>query len=308
MEYTIYKFKFRSGVHFGENSLENSTYSFHADTLFSALCHEAVKHGKEALEKLVEYIKSGKLLLSDAFPYIEDTYYIPKPMKQIQMSEDKKGDSKLKKMYKKLRYIPLKDLDGYLKGAGITDEAGRLDELGKTEMRVMASIRGEKEAVPYRTETYFFNQGNGLYVIVGYEDNEAGEYLEKLLCSLETDGIGGKRTAGLGRFEIHKHKLPDELLKHINQKGRMYMTLSVSLPKDDELEQAVNNAQYKLIKRSGFVASDKYADEYMRKRDLYVFDSGACFVNKFEGDIYDVSCGGKHAVYRYAKALWLGVD
>ena len=69
------------------------------------------------------------------------------------------------------------------------------------------------------------------------------------------------------------------------------MLLSVALPADDELENALENASYLLEKRSGFVASSDYAEEWRKKKDLYVFTAGSCFVNCFAGDIYDVSEG-----------------
>ena len=76
---------------------------------------------------------------------------------------------------------------------------------------------------------------------------------------------------------------------------------------DDELEQALEDASYLMQKRSGFVASAIYADEWRKKRDLYVFSAGSCFKNCFQGDIFDVSDGGRHPVYRYAKPLFMGV-
>lgn len=85
------------------------------------------------------------------------------------------------------------------------------------------------------------------------------------------------------------------------------MTLSMSLPLQDELEHALNGASYQLVKRSGFVNSENYSDVYMRKKDLYVFASGSCFFNKYQGDIYDVSSEGSHPVYRYAKPMFLEV-
>ena len=57
-----------------------------------------------------------------------------------------------------------------------------------------------------------------------------------------------------------------------------------------------------------FVASSDYAEEWRKKKDLYVFTAGSCFVNCFAGDIYDVSEGGKHPVYRYAKPIFMGVS
>ena len=32
------------------------------------------------------------------------------------------------------------------------------------------------------------------------------------------------------------------------------------------------------------------------------------FVNRYEGELYRVSRGGSHPVYRYGKALFLGVE
>ena len=87
------------------------------------------------------------------------------------------------------------------------------------------------------------------------------------------------------------------------------MSLSTSLPKDDELEEALENSSYLMEKRSGFIYSTSYSDEFRRKKDMYVFSSGSCFENIFDGDVYDVSEGqGKHKVYRYAKPLFLGVE
>ena len=79
--------------------------------------------------------------------------------------------------------------------------------------------------------------------------------------------------------------------------------------KEDELEEALNGAEYLLCKRSGFVDSAGYAKEQQRKRDLYVLKAGACVGMKFQGDVYDVSGkNGAHPVYRYAKPMFLEVD
>lgn len=53
MKYKAYKLKFSTGVHFGKGTLEDTAYAFCADTLFSALCIEAVKDSTERLERLV---------------------------------------------------------------------------------------------------------------------------------------------------------------------------------------------------------------------------------------------------------------
>ena len=85
------------------------------------------------------------------------------------------------------------------------------------------------------------------------------------------------------------------------------MLLSGALPQDQELDTVLEKASYGLEKRSGFVSSENYADEQQKKNDLYLLKAGSCFETQFEGDIYDVGCGGSHPVYRYAKALFVGV-
>lgn len=45
----IYRLHFTGGVHFGEGTLESSARTFRADTLFSALCLEALKAGSSAI-------------------------------------------------------------------------------------------------------------------------------------------------------------------------------------------------------------------------------------------------------------------
>lgn len=307
MKYRLYRFAFQSAVHFGLRNLDEGEYSCCADTLFSALCQEALKIGDNVLQEFYHYAKDGNLLLSDMFPYMGDAYYIPKPMKHIEPA-DNGGDSGLKKAYKKLKYIPMDMLDIYLHGEYDVLNAPTLEELGRFEMKAAASVRGESDPEPYRIGTYYYNFGNGLYVIIGYQEEKVLELSEKLLENLSFSGIGGKRASGLGRFGLFQGKLPENFCERLDKKGTRYMSLSVSLPTDEELEAILQDAEYLLCKRSGFVASAQYAPKQMRKKDLYVLKSGSCFTEKFCGDIYDVSdkgCG--HPVYRYAKPMLVEV-
>ena len=86
MTYRIYRLRFHSAVHFGSDSgsehVSSAASVFHSDTLFSALCLEALRLGGESmLEQLVTSSREGKLVLSDLFPYSGNTYFLPKPKK-----------------------------------------------------------------------------------------------------------------------------------------------------------------------------------------------------------------------------------
>ena len=306
MKYKAYKLAFTSGIHIGKTMLVDSNPGIHADTLFSALCQEALKIGGDTLAELYGYACDGKLQISDAFPYIGDICYLPNPMKRI--VTESQGDSTLKKLYKKLTYIPADKLDVYLRGElDARQETNKIRDLGHSTTRTSAAVRGKVDTEPYHVGVYQFNDGNGLYIILGYEDEKVLDLTEMLLECLSYSGIGGRRSSGLGRFELYNMKVDRSLEDRLTRTGKEYMTLSVSLPQDDELEMALDGANYKLIKRSGFVSSYTYSEEYLRKKDLYVLDSGACVINKYMGSVYDVSAGGRHPVYRYAKPMFLEV-
>ena len=310
MNYIVYKLAFQSAVHFGRLNLEDGEYTCCADTIFSALCQEALQMGTDVSQQFYQYAKTGTLLLSDAFPYMGNTLFLPKPMKHIE-TEGNKGDSTMKKAYKKLKYIPMDLIGTYLSGKydGLNVTTANIGKLGYFDMKTAASIRGEEQTTPYRIGTYYYNEGNGIYLIAGVQESKASTLLEELLEHLSFSGIGGKRTSGFGRFVLDSGKLPSNFCKRLENTGTRFMSLSVSLPKENELMSALDGAEYLLCKRSGFVASEQYAPTQMRKRDLYVMKAGSCFNYRFQGDIYDVSLQeGSHPVYRYAKPMFMEVD
>lgn len=310
MNYKVYKLTFQGAVHFGRQNLEDGEYTCCADTIFSALCQEASQIGIDVLQEFYQYAKNGTLILSDAFPYMGNTLFLPKPMKHIE-SEDTKGNSTIKKAYKKLKYIPMELIESYLSGKYdiLNPPAADIHQLGYFDMKTAASIRGEEQTTPYRIGTYYYNKGNGLYLIAGIQEAKASALLEELLEHLSFSGIGGKRASGFGRFALYSGKLPSNFCKRLENTGTRYMSLSVSLPKENELVSALDGAEYLLCKRSGFVASEQYAPKQTRKRDLYVMKAGSCFSSRFQGDIYDVSQQeGAHPVYRYAKPMFMEVD
>lgn len=307
MKYQSYRMIFPVGIHLGNKLSDESMFTVLADTLFSALCQEAVKNG--SLDELVSAVKENKLLISDAMPFIGDTYYIPKPLVKIQT--ESQGNSKLKKAFKKLSYIPSDKLEVYLKGQlDAEKENEKFSNLGVSTVRTSVAVSNLDKPSPYRVGVFNFNEGNGLYVIVGYEDDDTLYLVSDLLESLSFSGFGGHRSSGLGRFEYKfvKEEFIQTILKRLNDNSKVKTSLSVALPTEEELPTVIEGSRYKMLKRSGFVASTTYADEYLRKNDLYVFSAGSTFTKEFSGDVYDVSNNGNHSVYRYAKPMLMGVD
>ena len=310
MRYDLLKFEFSTPVHFGNGRLDTAEMIFCADRLFSALCIEALKKGgEEYLQKLCDAAKSGKLLFSDGLPYIGDTYYIPKPVMHIERNRDE-SSSVLKKAFKKLAYLPTDKLAEYLCG-DIDPEAenDKFKEIGKFGKRHLAAVRkGDEDPLPYRVGEFSFNKNCGLYVILACENDDLYNDISKLIEALGYSGIGGKITSGMGKFSVKAKKVPEGLLRAFEGEHDRYVSLSVCMAKNDELESVLENAGYVVLKRSGFINSCTYADSFQKKNDFYCFAAGACFEKRFEGDVFDVSQGGAHPVWRYAKPLFMGVD
>lgn len=255
-------------------------------------------------KELFDCVKNGKLLFSDAFPYFGQQYMIPKPMLYVEPKV--KGISEQKKKYKKIQFIPVEQLEDFLDGTMDLD-----DEIfkgyGTYMQQSMVNVRNNEETLPYRVGTFYFSENCGLYIIVAYESESEKTLAENLLEGLSYTGIGGKKSVGLGKFNLLRGKMSKCMQEHLERDSNKKILLSVALPRDEELECALNGASYQLSKRSGFVASSDYADEWRKKKELFVFVSGSCFEQLFEGDVYDVSDGGSHPVYRYAKSLFMGV-
>lgn len=306
MEYRIYRYHFPTAVHFGEGTADSTECTFQADTFFSAMCQEAVSTGGNTLQDFLDAARSGQFLVSDAFPYMRDEYYVPKPYVYIENRKDP-GNSIVKKAYKNLKYVPLSLFDAYVQGDFPIDRTADLDFLGRKDTRTSAAVRGLSETVPYRVASYRFSEGCGLWQAVIFRDSDIRARFEAFLASLSASGIGGRRSSGYGRFSVTDEEMPRMLRKRLEEDYREYMTLSVSLPGKDELQAAMEGSSTSVVKRSGFVASDTYADTFRKKRDLYVFSAGSCFLTRFRGGIYDVSDGGNHPVYRYAMAMMMGV-
>lgn len=310
MKYQVYKLEFNTAVHFGKRKLEDGEAAFSADMLFSALCHEAnAQYGNDGIKELLQYVEACDLRFSDAFPYHDDELYIPKPM--MKLEKDIESDSEEKKAYKKLNYIKWSQIQEYINGNfPVKDTVEELKYMGKRYIKTNASVIEGSNTTPYSVGTFWFNRGWGLYFILAFKDDEVRYFVEDLLLGLELTGIGGKRSSGLGKFTLKSsNDLSEncsEMLSASDEYDR-YMTLTTSMASEEELEKTLANAQYKLVRKSGFVASETYAQTLNRKRDFFMFQAGATFMNRFDGVVEDVSFGGNHPVYRYGKPIFLGV-
>lgn len=303
----IFKLNFKAPVHFGNGKLGDSENCLFADTVFSALFNEAINmYGENHALKLLNSVNNGHLLLSDLFLYVKNTLFVPKPF--VTIESDNQGDSVLKKKFKKLKFIPVESLSDFVLGKFDPEISGNLlKNVGKKSVETKVKINKNEDNVPYNVGVYTFSENCGLYFVAMLEDNIKDLFVS-LVESISFTGLGGKRYAGYGRFEYEYFKAPQEFDERLKDGFERYMSLSVCLAKENELEKTLDGASYDLVKRSGYVWSDTYSQKPLRKNDMYCFKSGSVFKNTFSGDVFDVSNNGNHPVYRYAKPMFFGLD
>lgn len=325
MNYFLCKLRFNTPIHIGDSesarSLDTSSMTICADTLFSALCHTALTvDGQKGIERLVEYVRSEHIRFSDLHPYAGDRIFLPKPYIAPYVYRDNTGNTKSRKEMKKIAHLPIDMLDDFLsslRGKGSFDVERAICSFGEHHVTTKVSIRGNEQSLPYIVGLYIFHKDCGLYLIIGYDTDEVLDYIIRLLHILSFSGIGGKISSGYGKFQlIEEVKLEESVypdLVRLNQLLRhdtpgKYLLLTSSLPTIEELEEVMEGSSYRVIRRGGFVHSSDNRALFPKKQTQYFFSSGSVFLKKFNGDIYCVSEHFNHPVYRYAKPIFLGIE
>lgn len=320
MNYFLYKLAFDTAVHFGPTDSALSLYSsedhFLADTLFSALCHAAVSlYGPEGAEALYAQAEAGQFLLSDGMPWKGDELYLPKPFFYAENRQE--VDPKLRKAMKKLTWIPVSAFGAFsasVQGGEPFEAEKYRTHFGEAEEMTKAAVQPGKDTLPYQVGVYRFMPDCGLWFLAGCETEEQALRLRKLTEALGYSGVGGKTSAGYGKFHItacepldgndaQKAWLRASLE---NETSKTQLLLTTSLPADGELEAVLEGASFQLTRRSGFVQSSA-GGVGRKKKTQYFLSAGSVLPVRFRGALYDVGEGGAHAVKRFSSPILLGV-
>lgn len=295
MEVQAYKLDFQT-VHFGNGSLNESIGTFNASRLYSSLFLESLKLNVD--KEFLNLSKSANFFLSDSFPLKDGEFYLPKPIgyPKIPLNSESTRETRRKaKKSKKLRYIKYTDMEDYIEGNCDVD---KLD--GTDSFFSKSTVVTKKGIDPY--EVGITNFKTSLYILTIKH-----KLLDMLMDSLQYSGIGGKRSSGYGRFTVEKLDIPDEFSKNIvvnDSEYGVYMTLSTSIPNNDELDAVLPTAEYLLEKSSGFAYSST-SRNLLKKQDLYKFAVGTTLTKTYNGNIFDVRPDDfPHPVWNYAKGLF----
>ncbi len=315
MPVSIFKLTFTTGLHIGMDSsgksLDNGRLGIHSDTLFSALCLEALKAG--CMNEFYKAADANGLVLSDALPFDGNTYYFPRPVLYNETWINAANPS-VRKAIKAFSYIPSTEYKAYFDYLSGKGEAPKwaMGNFGVLDSQMRVAIERDGASTPYNLAYWRFREGCGLYLLVQWQEEADLKMISALLHALGLSGIGGKSSSGLGKFDVEKKAVPEDMAAVLmNETADYQILLGVGLPEDNLLEEALNDGWYSLIRRGGFIRSDTYSVQPVKKQAIYMLAPGSCLRRRFEGSIKDVAPdkGEKaHPVWRNGKTLFAGVS
>lgn len=332
MYYHIYTLKFSGGYHFGtfgaRADLSASRLCLSADTLVAALLKSCFLFGgQSAGKKLLWALQNGDILLSDTFPFYEDSarqnhYFLPKPCAPLPLCQAKSKETiaivnHFNRKIRQLSYIPVKYFAQYIdilekyrqyQYPDINDPA--LAWLHQNDgqfgycQTLSTLINCQNDArQPYILEKTFLKPKHGAYFIIASKEPTIPTILKDGIDCLSSSGLGGKKSVGCGKvdiFHVKNIRTEEALLQKWLQvsTSKCYLLLSSLIPHGEDNITALSSGQYKIAFRSGFTNQRKHAN-------YSIIESGSCLSERLAGSIIDVSATTTPS-YRYGKGLYLG--
>ena len=226
--------------------------------------------------------------------------------------------TKLKKL-KKTTYVRASELVNLLDAVKNNEEYNYELPVFATKMNSERVNKRMDEPLPYFVGSYVFAKNAGLYFVLGLENEDDMEEMQELITQLGLSGIGGKRSSGYGKFELGEDYIEldaefgiyddDIALANMleNESAKLQMSIAPVKPNAEDAN-VVKEGFYKLLRRSGFVASNNMEDN-MKRDSVYMLAEGSCFNKRIEGNLVGFTVQGvNHKVYRNGLGMYVGVE
>jgi CRISPR-associated protein Csm4 len=308
----LIKLKFKTGLSVNSaNVWENSASkgTIHSDTLFGAIMNQWVKiPAYYDIKTLVSILNtdSPPFLISSAFPFFDEYYYLPVPIG---------NDKAYMEMAKDIRYLEIYDFAKLAKG----DKTPLQKMPQKDPQEFIHNFTRPRVTIDRISSTsniydfsgWSIDKGGGLYFILKLNDNNLKETINLCINLLGEAGIGADRNVGFGSFApeiipIGKDSIWSDLLDSKNKKSLKYYTLSLTCPYD--LDEAKKGVSYKIISRTGWIYSNTSMMQAKRKKTK-MFSEGSIFDEPIKGHVADVTPKqfkqNAHNVYRYGLGMMI---
>lgn len=304
----LVKLRFRAALHIGSSTLgEEDTYDYApSDTLFSALCHAYLgAFGTPPLEELLgRFDEEPPFLVSSAFPFYEETLFLPFPRVELPPRAEEK-ERGAKKRLKESPWIPFEDFARLLDGESVEDLGGNEDRLPRKELLPRVALdRDSSNSAIYYVRRVVFPPGGGLWTLLDVKDESLEPALRQTFRLLGEMGVGGERTMGCGFFDPEFGEAPRALAERLAGTAP-YVALSRVSPEKPE-EAAAKVDRYALVESKGWMSSPTGMQR--KRKSVMFFAEGSSFKERVRGQLLCVTPqdGPGHSVYRYGYGTYLG--
>ena len=308
MKFQVVQLRFRQPIHLSRgklNTYESSETMLHSDTLQAALfvCALQLYNEQVALEL------QQKVVLSSAFPFVGEDYYLPRPL-QLRFDED----PDTRKALKKIRHLKKTHFEQVLRGERPSVDSLEEPEIWKNDVTQRVFIdRINAESTPFYLEKLYpvnNHQDRGFYVLI---ENKGFDKLPNLFKLLGDNGIGLQRGLGNGSFEAIFQDTPFTL--ELPEKVSAWVNISLYRPSSETEAKSIQleNSHYQLIKRGGWLSSPENTEHMsLRKKSVLMFAEGSVLafndgVGGVRGKVEETQPRGdvSHPVYRDGRGIFL---
>ncbi len=323
------KFRFHNSLHLGSDmpgvGEEASKTILHSDTIFSSICNVWAqidrylqKQNCISFQEMLQLFVNGvpPFKFSSGFPFFNNDYYLPKPMRDPSMLYD---DYITKSIYgkkvKRLQFLKAQYFREWMTenkqesgmAHDLSDENKNRPSFGIELLLPKTPVnRLNNESNIYHTSQFYFYDYCGLYVIVELNENIISKsQFCTLLDHLGKYGFGGNRSTGQGSIQgdIIFEKAPKEITQLFTMKSEMgYCLLSLYYPFNNSIVR--NATEYSLTLRKGWIGSYS-ANKSLKKKTAYMFSEGSLFSDIDKGRLVDTKPDKftEHDIWQYGYAM-----
>ncbi len=317
----LIKLQFHAPVHLGEVGVGMERvrqYHCPSDTLWAALISARTRlRGDPSpwTPPSTQNVNSWQppFSLSSAFPYHQDTYFFPKPLSPIPLTEEVRHSLTPTdwKNLKKTPFVVLPVFQKWVAGTPLTRED--LSQMVQTWAEAKKKIQDFQEAhvrlghAAFTSQIFYqrsvvFGMDAGLFFLVQFPDSDVKSEFTEALNLLAEEGLGGLRSRGFGTFSwtVESITFPE-----VNTPSH-WLLLSMLIPESTLLPH-LSRAYYALHQHKGWAMSPVTKDQGFR-RPVWMIKEGAVFPQKPMGKVVDVTpenWTAPHPVLRYGLAFTL---
>lgn len=323
-KFTAYKLQFPFGLHvssggFGLTKVDNI---LHNDTIFSAIVNNALKiYDDDFVNDLI----NSDILLSSAFPYIDNILFFPKPFNFRPNLED---DYTKLKSFKKVKFIGKSVFEKIINNNFVQNEfqfeniiSGFWDEKFDTNKNLynkefsksIIRPRCTIDRITNQTEIFnfaelYFADNAGLYFLVDYGNSEnLRTKFETVLRFMGDEGIGADRTYGKGLYSLKIQEVELEIPNDYKYQILLSLYNPVSDNNNEFDKIDFDNSYVDIINRAGWITY--YQPITIRRQKVNVITEGSILAVKsnsiLKGNVIEVGNYFQKPVYRYFKAISL---